>query len=91
MKIQLTVLATTVNSRVLRSGEDKGATKYAVDIYGHTGDYIPSRFVVFGLSSEAEAQAIAAQYPGGSQVLVDYIPREAVYVDAPNLHPVGKK
>jgi hypothetical protein len=90
MQIQLKILSAVVNSRVLRSGDEKGSTKYSVDLYAHTGDNVPSKFVVSGLSSEAEAQAIAAKYPHNAAVNVRLVPRDAMWLDASDLQPVTK-
>lgn len=88
MQLQLNVLSAVVNSRVLRSGDDKGQTKYSVDLYAHTGDMVPSKFVISGLGSEAEAQAIASKYPHNAKVLVRYTPRDSVWLDASEISPV---
>jgi hypothetical protein len=90
MQIQLKILSAVVNSRVLRSGDEKGSTKYSVDLYAHSGDNVPSKFVVSGLSSEAEAQAIAAKYPHNAAVNVRLVPRDAMWLDASDLQPVTK-
>ena len=87
MQLNLNVLSAVVNSRVLRSGDDKGQTKYSVDLYAHTGDMVPSKFVISGLGSEAEAQAIAAKYPHNAKVLVRYTPRDSVWLDASEISP----
>lgn len=88
MQINLNVLSAVVNSRVLRSGDDKGQTKYSVDLYAHTGDMVPSKFVISGLGSEAEAQAIAAKYPHNAKVVVRYTPRDSVWLDSSEIQPV---
>jgi hypothetical protein len=90
MQIQLKVLSTVVNSRVLRSGDDKGQTKYSVDFYAHTGDMVPSKFVISGLASQADAEAIAAKYPHNSTANVRLVPRDALWLDAADLQPVTK-
>lgn len=90
MHIQLKVLSAVVNSRVLRSGDDKGQTKYSVDLYAHSGDNVPSKFVISGLSSEAEAQAIASKYPHNANILVNLVPRDALWLDQADIQPAGK-
>lgn len=88
MNINLVVLSSVVNSRVLRTGEEKGQIKYSVDIYAHSGDNIPSKFVVSGLSSQDDAQALASKYPHNSKVVVRYTPRDSVWLDASEIQPV---
>ena len=88
MKLRLTILASTVNSRVLRSGDDKGQTKYSVDIYAHSGDSVPSRFVIFDRSSESEARALAAKFPTGTTVEVNLVPRDALYIEPADINAV---
>lgn len=90
MHIQLKVLSAVVNSRVLRSGDDKGQTKYSVDLYAHSGDNVPSKFVISGLSSETEAQAIASKYPHNANILVNLVPRDALWLDQADIQPAGK-
>jgi hypothetical protein len=90
MQLQLKVLSAVVNSRVLRSGDEKGSTKYSVDLYAHSGDMVPSKFVVSGLSSEAEAQAIAAKYPHNATISVRYTPRDSVWLDSSDIQPASK-
>jgi hypothetical protein len=90
MQLNLKILSAVVNSRVLRSGDEKGATKYSVDLYAHSGDMVPSKFVVSGLSSEAEAQAIAAKYPHNASVVVRYTPRDSVWLDQSEIQPASK-
>jgi len=91
MQLNLKILSAVVNSRVLRSGEEKGNTTYSVDLYAHTGDNVPSKFVVSGITSEAEAQSIASKYPHGSQVLIKLVPRDALWLNASDLQPVASK
>ncbi|MBU3666563.1 MAG: hypothetical protein FGM15_11910 [Chthoniobacterales bacterium] len=91
MHIPLKILAATVTSRVLRSGEEKGSIKYSVDLYAHTGDNIPSKFVISGLSSESEAQAIASKYPHNANVVVNLVPRDALWLDAADISPASSK
>lgn len=91
MHIQLKVLSAVVNSRVLRSGDDKGKTSYSVDLYAHTGDMVPSKFVVTGLSSEGEAQALAAKYPHGASVVVNLVPRDALWLSSWDVQPATTK
>jgi hypothetical protein len=90
MQLQVKVMSAVVNSRVLRSGDDKGQTKYSVDLYVHTGDMVPSKFVVSGLGSEAEAQAIAAKFPHNAGAMVNLVPRDALWLDARDIQPVTK-
>lgn len=90
MHIQLKVLSAVVNSRVLRSGDDKGQTKYSVDLYAHSGDNVPSKFVISGLGSETEAQAIASKYPHNANILVNLVPRDALWLDQADIQPAGK-
>lgn len=85
MQLNLTILSTVVNGRVLRSGEDKGTTKYSVDIYAHGGDNVPSKFAVSGFATEADAQAFASKYPHNTSVSVKYVPREAVWLDTADI------
>lgn len=90
MQLQLKVLSAVVNSRVLRSGDDKGQTKYSVDLYAHTGDMVPSKFVISGLGSESEAQAIAAKYPHNTSVSVKYTPRDSMWIESGDIQPASK-
>lgn len=90
MQIQLQVLSAVVNHRVLRSGDEKGTTKYSVDLYAHSGDNVPAKFVVSDVSSESEAQAFAAKYPHGSKVIVNLTPRDALWLNASDVHQVTK-
>lgn len=90
MQLQLKVLSAVVNSRVLRSGDDKGQTKFSVDLYAHTGDMVPSKFVVSGLSSEADAQALAAKYPHNATINVRYVPRDSMWLEASDIQPASK-
>jgi hypothetical protein len=90
MLIQGKVITSVVNSRVLRSGDDKGQTKYSVDIYAQVGDLVPCKFVVSGLSSEAEAAALASKHPTGSTASVRYEPRDAMWLNSSDISPVTK-
>jgi len=90
MQLQLKVLSAVVNSRVLRSGDDKGQTKYSVDLYAHTGDMVPSKFVISGLSSEADAQALATKYPHNSTINVRYVPRDSMWLESSDIQPATK-
>jgi hypothetical protein len=90
MQLQLKILSAVVNSRVLRSGDDKGQTKYSVDLYAHSGDMVPSKFVISGLSSETEAQAVASKYPHNASVVVRYTPRDSVWLDQSEIQPASK-
>lgn len=90
MQIQLKVFSTVVNSRVLRSGDDAGKTKYSVDLYAHTGDRVPSKFVISGLASEADAQAIAAKYPHDANVQVRYTPRDSMWLETSDIQLAAK-
>jgi hypothetical protein len=90
MQIQAKVITSVVNSRVLRSGDDKGQTKYSVDIHAQVGDLVPCKFVVSGLSSEAEAVALASKHPSGSSASVRYEPRDAMWLNSSDIAPVTK-
>lgn len=90
MQIQAKVITAVVNSRVLRSGDDKGQTKYSVDIYAQVGDLVPCKFVISSLGSEAEASALAAKYPGNSLASIRYEPRDSMWLNAPDISPVTK-
>lgn len=90
MQLNLKVLSAVVNSRVLRSGDDAGKTKYSVDLYAHSGDMVPSKFVISGLNSEADAQAIAAKYPHNANVIVRYTPRDSMWLEASDIQPATK-
>lgn len=91
MQIQLKVLSTVVAPRVLRTGEDKGQTRYSVDVHAHSGDFVPSKFVISGLTSEAEAQALAAKLPHNATVAVNLVPRDALWLNASDIQPVSTK
>lgn len=82
MQLQLKVLSAVVNNRVLRSGDDKGQTRYSVDLYAHSGDMVPSKFVVSGITSEAEAQSVAAKFQTGAAVSVKFVPRDSLWLDS---------
>jgi hypothetical protein len=90
MQIQAKVITSTVNSRVLRSGDDKGQTKYSVDVHAQVGDLVPCKFVISGLGSEAEAAALAAKHPAGSLATVRYEPRDAMWLNAQDISPATK-
>lgn len=90
MQLQLKVLSAVVMSRVLRSGDDKGQTKFSVDLYAHTGDMVPSKFVISGLSSDAEAQALAAKYPHNATISVRLVPRDAMWLEASDIQAASK-
>lgn len=90
MHIQLKVLSAVVNSRVLRSGDDKGQTKYSVDLYAHSGDNVPSKFVISGLNSQSEAESLASKYPHNANILVNLVPRDALWLDQADIQPAGK-
>ena len=90
MQLQLKILSTVVNSRTLRSGEEKGQTKYSVDIYAHSGDMVPTKFAISGIGSEAEAQVIAAKYPHNASVNVRYTPRDTLWLDLAEIQLASK-
>lgn len=90
MQIQLKVLSSVVNSRQLKSGDDKGQMRYSVDIYAHTGDMVPSKFCVSGFTSESEASTFAAKYPHNAPVSVRYTPRDTMWIDASEIQPASK-
>lgn len=91
MQINAKILSTQVGSRVLRTGDDKGQTRYSLDVYAHTGDNVPSKFIISGLASEAEAQAMAAQLPHNASVVVNLVPRDALWLNAGDIRPVSSK
>jgi len=91
MQIPVIILSTTILSRVLRDGENKGQTRWSVAIYAHSGDYVPSQFVIGGLNSEQEAQAIASKYGHNTAVKLNYVPRDAQYINPQDLILEGKK
>jgi hypothetical protein len=90
MQINIKILSAVVNSRVLRSGDDKGQTKFSVDLYAHTGDMVPSKFVISGLASEADAQAIVAKFPHNTSAALNLVPRDALWIDLRDIQPATK-
>lgn len=85
MKIELIVLSSQVEARVLTDGEAKGSTRYSVQLYGHTGDFIPSRFVVTGLESEAAATQLKDKLAHNSKVSIAYVPRDVCWLRSGDL------
>lgn len=90
MQIPLKVLSSVVNSRQLKSGDEKGQMRFSVDIYAHTGDMVPSKFCVSGFSSEAEASAFAAKYPHNASIVARYTPRDTMWLDSSEIQLASK-
>lgn len=90
MKIQVEILTAVPNSRTMTSGELKGQTLHSVTLYAHNGDMVPSAFQVSNMSSEADAKAFAAKFPQGSKVMVNVVPRQAMYVNQGDIQSVTK-
>ena len=90
MQLNLKVLSSVVNTRVLRSGDDKGQSRYSVDIYAHSGDMVPSKFCISGFTTEADAQAVAAKYPHNAGVVVRYTPRDTMWIDQGEIQLASK-
>ena len=92
MNLQIKVTAAIVNQRVARKGEEKGEVKHSVQFFGVSEDGIPAQFACYGVSSHAEAEALAAKYPAGTNLKARNIPRDAYFVDPSELStiPSGK-
>lgn len=81
MNIKAKITATLVNSRVLRSGEQRGETAHGVQVFALADDGVPVQFSVTGHKSKADAEAFASQYPAGSEVVVQYVTRDPLYLE----------
>ncbi len=90
MQLNLKVLSSVVNTRVLRSGDEKGQSRYSVDIYVHSGDMVPSKFCISGFTTEADAQVVAAKYQHNSSVSVRYTPRDTIWIDQGEIQLASK-
>ena len=91
MQLQLKVQTSVVGSRVLRSGEEKGQTRYSVDLYAMCGDLVPTKFIITGVTSQAEADALAAKLGHNATVAVNFVPREALWLNVADIQPVSSK
>jgi len=91
MQLQMKVTATKTNSRVQKTGENKGEAKHSVDIFGFSDDGFPAHFAIYGLSGSAESAAVAAKYPAGTVLRASIAPREPYFVDQAELSVIETK
>ena len=90
MYLSLKVTATLVNSRVARSGDNKGQVSHSVTIYGTADDGVPAQFAIYNLASQADAQQLAAKYPAGTAIRGQVVTNDPFFIDQDRLSVVGK-
>ena len=85
MFIEMKVTAALANTRVGRSGENKGQVTHSVTIYGIAGDGVPAQFAIYGLPSLADSQEVARKYAAGSTIRGQVITNDPFFIDQDRL------